>query len=364
MKPLTFLLLFTALCTAPARAAEPAPATRYVDASTLTVIGKALPTERPFNRIDTARYTVPANTRGYCYHATGLAVVFRTDSPDIRARWQTSARNAAANMTAIAQKGLDLYIRRGGEWVFAGMGRPQTKGGYDRHEANLILDMEPGEKECLLYLPLFDRLDKLEIGIDEGCTITPMENPFRHKIVIHGSSITHGISAGRAGMSYASLFERRTGLYCINLGFSGRCTLQPEFAEYLAQVEADAFILDTFSNPSAEMIDERFDTFVDILREAHPNTPLIFLQTIVRETRTFNRSIDRFERDKRTTAERCIRKRMKHDKNIYFVDPGNLLGSDHNSTVDGVHPTDLGFERMLGRIEPPIRKILKRYGIR
>ena len=125
--------------------------------------------------------------------------------------------------------------------------------------------MAEGEKECLLYLPLYDQLKKLEIGVDEKSVITPMENPFRHKIVVHGSSITHGIAAGRAGMAYSSRLGRDTGLYCINLGFSGQCTMQPEFASYLSRVEADAFVFDCFSNPSAEVINERFDAFVDTI---------------------------------------------------------------------------------------------------
>lgn len=355
------ILLGSALFAAASYAASPV---RYVDAATLTVIGKALPTELPYNRIDTARFRVPAKTAGFCYHSTGLAVVFRTDSRTICARWETSGKNPGANMTAIAQKGLDLYIRRGGEWVFAGVGTPKIDGRNDRHEATLVSTLEEGEKECLLYLPLYDQLKRLEIGVDRQSDIAPMENPFRRRIVIHGSSITHGIAAGRAGMCYSSRLGRDLGLYFINLGFSGQCTMQPEFASYLAHIEADAFILDCFSNPSAKTIDERFDAFVDTLRKAHPATPLIFLQTIRRETRNFSTKIEKFESDKMAAAEARIRERMKTDKHIYFVAPGDLLGSDHIATTDGIHPTDLGFTRMLERIEPPIRKILKKYGIR
>ena len=224
--------------------------------------------------------------------------------------------------------------------------------------------MAEGAKDCLLYLPLYDQLKKLEIGVDEKSVITPMENPFRHKIVVHGSSITHGIAAGRAGMAYSSRLGRDTGLYCINLGFSGQCTMQPEFASYLSRVEADAFVFDCFSNPSAEVINERFDAFVDTIRRTHPTTPLIFLQTIRRETRNFSTRIEKFEREKQAAAEAQVRDRMKTDKNIYFVDPGDLLGSDHIATADGTHPTDLGFTYMLDRIEPQIRKILGKYGIR
>lgn len=86
------------------------------------------------------------------------------------------------------------------------------------------------------------------------------------------------------------------------------------------------FVFDCFSNPSAEVINERFDAFVDTIRRTHPTTPLIFLQTIRRETRNFSTRIEKFEREKQAAAEAQVRDRMKTDKNIYFVDPGRSAG--------------------------------------
>jgi lysophospholipase L1-like esterase len=54
---------------------------------------------------------------------------------------------------------------------------------------------------------------------------------------------------------------------------------------------------------------------------------------------------------------------MKRDKNIYFLDSEGWLSDDHLATADGIHPTDLGFMRMLEHMEPAIKKILKKYGI-
>jgi hypothetical protein len=41
----------------------------------------------------------------------------------------------------------------------------------------------------------------------------------------------------------------------------------------------------------------------------------------------------------------------------YLVGPPQLAGAE-NGTVDGTHPTDLGFERMAGAYEPVVRGIL------
>ena len=89
------------------------------------MIGKAIPTSKDFTRIDTTAYKFNDQVIDeYACHSTGLAVLFATDSPFIKARWVTSEKNASENMTAIAQKGLDLYIKQDGKWVFAGVGRP------------------------------------------------------------------------------------------------------------------------------------------------------------------------------------------------------------------------------------------------
>jgi hypothetical protein len=40
-----------------------------------------------------------------------------------------------------------------------------------------------------------------------------------------------------------------------------------------------------------------------------------------------------------------------------------MLGSDHEGSVDGIHPNDLGFDRMIKVIEPALRKIFRKYGI-
>ncbi|WP_288238095.1 SGNH/GDSL hydrolase family protein, partial [uncultured Alistipes sp.] len=165
-------------------------------------------------------------------------------------------------------------------------------------------------------------------------------------------------------MTWTARLAREMGLDFLNLGYSGQCKLQPEFARMLAEMEADAFVFDAFSNPSAKEIDERLDSFVATVRKAHPATPLIFIQTEVRETGNFNLRARKFEEDKRAAAEAGIRRLMKTDKNIYFIDSEGMIGSDHLGTVDGSHPSDQGFMYMTRHLEPQLRKIFQKYGIR
>ena len=47
------------------------------------------------------------------------------------------------------------------------------------------------------------------------------------------------------------------------------------------------------------------------------------------------------------------------DHNLTFVDGSDWLGDDPGeTTVDGVHPTDLGFKLMADGLEPVLRQVI------
>lgn len=362
-KLLLFLCTLVCVFLCGAASAGPTSEPEYVDAATLTFVNKPQPTQNPYYRVEVDRYPdLSKGVRRFYTYPTGIAVAFRTDSRAIRARWTLDNAKPGTHVSVLSQKGLDLYIKRDGEWVFAGIGRPLRD--TARHTATIVEHMDGSEHECLLYLPLFDEVKSLEIGIDSGASIEPIANPFRHRIVVVGSSITHGTGVSRPGMAYPARLQRATGFEFANLGTSGLCKMEQFAARAVADCQADAFLFDCFSNPSAEQIDERLEAFVATIRAAHPHTPLIFLQTEVRESRNFNGKIRKFEDDKRAAAAAGMRRLMKQDKNIYFIDPGMPLGDDHDATVDGVHPSDMGHERILSVIQPQIVRILKKHGIR
>ena len=44
---------------------------------------------------------------------------------------------------------------------------------------------------------------------------------------------------------------------------------------------------------------------------------------------------------------------------VYYLEGSNLLGDDGEGTVDGSHPTDLGFTRQAAEFERVLRPVLK-----
>lgn len=357
------ILLFAALIMALQMPAAAKKEYKYVDASTFTTVNKAQNDGLPFKRLDVSKYPdLSLRQRHYLGFPTGVALRFRTNSPVIKATWVIPDTINRTNNPAIASKGLDLYIKdKNGKWLFAGIGTPKYNG--KKNSATIIADMDDSMKECMLYLPLFMEIEDLKIGVEKDAVIESDGGFVRAPIVAMGSSFTHGAGSSRAGMPWPAQLSRRLGIDIANFGTSGICKMEPVLAQIIADTDADLFLFDTFSNPTPQEIHERIVPFVKKIREKHPNTPLVFLQTFIRETDNFNLKKRQFEADKRAAAEEEMAKLMKTDKNIYFLNPGLYAGDDHESSCDGVHPSDLGYQRAVDNIAPRLREILNKYNI-
>ena len=283
----------------------------FTEATDLNLIGKLMDTPNPDHRVDTCRFkgfTKGENEQVRC--SAGLAVLFRTNSSTISVKSEFGYMNHGENTMGIALRGYDLYIKNAdGEWVYAA----SKADGRDRGNCVLIKDMDRTEKDCMLYLPIYSEEYSVKIGVEEGAAIEALESPFRHRVAIFGSSFTQGISISRPGMSYPMQFMRNTGIQLLSLGCSGNCKMQPYFADVLIAAEdIDAMIFDAFSNPGAQMIEDRLFPFIEKIQAAKPGIPLIFMQTIYRESRNFNKSNDRAEQAKQDMAAKLMAEAVKN----------------------------------------------------
>ena len=333
----------------------------FTEATDLNLIGKLMDTPNPYHRVDTCRFkgfTKGENEQVRC--SAGLAVLFRTNSSTISVKSEFGYMNHGENTMGIALRGYDLYIKNAdGEWVYAA----SKADGRDRGNCVLIKDMDRTEKDCMLYLPIYSEEYSVKIGVEEGAAIEALESPFRHRVAIFGSSFTQGISISRPGMSYPMQFMRNTGIQLLSLGCSGNCKMQPYFADVLIAAEdIDAMIFDAFSNPGAQMIEDRLFPFIEKIQAAKPGIPLIFMQTIYRESRNFNKSNDRAEQAKQDMAAKLMAEAVKKYDNVYFIQT-NASDSSKDTSVDGTHPSDWGYMYWAKSIEKPVLKILKKYGL-
>ncbi|WJH35520.1 hypothetical protein N6H14_05760 [Paenibacillus sp. CC-CFT747] len=164
-------------------------------------------------------------------------------------------------------------------------------------------------------------------------------------------------------MAYPNILSRRIPLEFINLGFSGNGKGEPEVAEIVSKIEDPAcMVIDYEGNcVSTELFRKTLPEFIRIYREAHPVTPILVVSRIryAREELTPHLYETRMER-KRLEKSLVNELREQGDLNLYFFDGSGSLGDGDyfECTVDGTHPTDLGFLRMADALEPVLKTLL------
>jgi len=160
-------------------------------------------------------------------------------------------------------------------------------------------------------------------------------------------------------MAYPAILERMLGISVINLGFSGNGKTEPEMARLLAELDPSAYVLDSLANLDTAQVGERLPSFVEILREKHPQVPIVLLGSVPYPDKSFvEKRNARFVGSNDIVQRLYDQRRAAGDRQIYYLPSLDFLGADGEGTVDGVHPTDLGFQRMAEALAPQLRSIL------
>jgi len=335
--------------------------TQYYDASQFPLIGKITDnTETRYERLPAYLQSI---TRPPVWHlgknCSGLALRFRSNTTSLSARWSLLGDISMNHMTDTGIKGLDLYAWNGEKWQFVNTGRPTAK----ENDKVIISDMVSQEREYMLYLPLYDGITELSIGIDSTAYITApaLAYPVTDKpIVCYGTSITQGGCATRAGMSYTNILERWLNREVINLGFSGNGQLDYEIAELMScRTDAGLFILDFIPNVNLEQIREKTASFTEKLRIKNNQIPILFVESVLFPHSAFDQLSCNIVADKNRALKEEFDKLIQDGyENIYYLSGEKLIGIDGEATVDGIHLTDLGFIRMAEVLKTTIMEIL------
>lgn len=337
------------------------PAVRWVDARELGVEGQGwADLKEPYDRLPAkAESLVRAPVWNLSRHSAGLVVRFVTDAATIRARWALrSERLAMTHMPATGVSGLDLYVKLNTGWHWVANGRPERPA----NEQTLLRDWPGGKREYLLYLPLYNGVRAVEIGVPAGAALEAgAARPASVRpVVFYGSSILQGGCASRPGMAYPAIAGRRLDWPTINLGFSGNGKSEPEMAKLFAELDPAVYVYDSLPNLSVEEAKERVEPFLRVLRQAHPKTPIVLVENAIYADAMFSKERLRLITEKNRILRAVYEKlRKEGDRNLRYVPAEKLYGSDGEATVDGTHATDAGFLRMADVIAPVVRPLLK-----
>eukprot|EP01047_Picozoa_sp_COSAG01_P019954 COSAG01_NODE_1124_length_11600_cov_6.505695_7_plen_398_part_00 len=341
--------------------------TAWFDVVNWEVEGRAYrETAKPFDRFPAkAEASLRKAVWDLSRHSAGMVARFATDSPVVKVRYQLSSPRLAMNhMPATGVSGVDLYARtEGGDLRWVNVSRP-TKTSVEATLANGIDSLsssnsEPESREFALYFPLYNGVEKLEIGIEKSAKLKPMLAR-KKPIVFYGTSIMHGACASRPGMSISSILGRRLNRPVVNLGFSGNGKMELPVADLIGELDPSVIAVDCLPNMNGKLVSERAVPFVKRLRKYHSEIPILLVEDRAMTNSVFYQRSKDFHQQNRASLEAAYQSLLAAgENNIFYLDGQKLLGSDGEGATDGSHPSDLGMVRYADAYEPVLRSMLK-----
>ena len=314
-----------------------------------------------FRRLPTnSKGDIPESVDHLANHSSGVQVRFRSNCKRIGIAVTLKNINVMVHMPATGQSGFDLYVKHEGNFLYYHTSKFNPKS----PSYNLLMFEDPvaTEREFILNFPLYEEVSTIHIGFDQEAEIlAPSDLLTTQPIVAYGTSITQGGCATRPGMMCTNILSRTLPLEFINLGFSGSGKGEPALAQYIGEIQDPALIiLDYEANTRGVGISKTMPRFVEILRACHPTTPILVISAPPNTKAPLKADVTAQAQEELTWQQTFVDQRRDNgDQHIHFLDGSSAIADIfQEATVDGTHPTDLGFQIMAKHWEPEIKRIL------
>jgi len=296
-------------------------------------------------------------------NSAGMTARFFADTPEIRVRYRLNSQKISPfpDMSATAGSGIDLYVRMDGadrakpSWQFVGSTFPA----FRNVSEVLATGIAPGRRLYQLYLPVYNGVEQLEIGVQQSARLEGIPPRTGPPLVFYGTSITQGGVASRPGLAFPAILGRRLDIPVVNLGFCGCGQLQPEIADLLAELNPRVFVLDSLQNMQPEAVVQQAEAFIGRLHRARPSIPILLVGFGEHPApELFPAEADK--RRRLNAALRAVYEKLRVEgfHNLHYLSGSSLLGADGEGTGDGLHPNAAGMLRYADAYEPVLRSIL------
>jgi lysophospholipase L1-like esterase len=212
--------------------------------------------------------------------------------------------------------------------------------------------VEAGDRS-IGYLPLVagTRVVAVEGGAEPA--------PLQPRWLAYGDSITEGWITSTPAGAWPAVAGRALGLDAINMGYAGAARGEIVSAEHLAELDADVISVAHGTNcwsrtpHTAAQVAEGMRAFLDVVRQGHPETPIVVVSPIVRpDAEATPNRLGATLVDLRAAIEDVAAER----DDVSLV-PGLPLVAPEQ-LPDGIHPADDGHAAIAAAVAPVLEKVL------
>ena len=282
-------------------------------------------------------------------NAAGVYLEFLTDATTFYIQYHVLGELALPHMPATGVSGMDLYAEEeSGKWEWL-RGQYQFGEEIQYVYSGIKPAVEPTLRTYRLYLPLYNTVRNLKIGIPQDANFQQSKSAAElHPILIYGTSIVQGACASRPGMAWPSILGRIMAAPVVNLGFSGNGRLEPEIIEFMTLQQASAYVLDCMPNFTSgnglgpAQAEQRILMAVDQIRAIHPQTPILIMDHGGYSDGVMQPGREEVVTKLNEAVSRAFLK-MEHRglTGVYRLTREDI-GLTPDGFVDGTHPNDFG----------------------
>ena len=316
--------------------------------------GQAWPgtTKVPYPRAKPSdAFRLPVDTWTQAQIPVGVRLELVGDAEQVQIAYETRGADSGIR----GESGVTFQLWRGGTPV------DEEKAEHPQGTVRLRLGAGPADDPAIIYLPEGMRPALLDVA-GLGGEIEPA--PLQPRWLCYGDSIAEGWLASRAAFAWPAIAGREQRLDVFNFGYAGSARGEIVSAEHIAELDAAVISITHGTNcwqripHSIGMFREITDAFLNVVRQGHPETPILVASPILRSDaeETPNR-LGATLVDLRKSMEEVVAHRIDDgDDRIRFIDGLPIVSESQLS--DGIHPNDDGHRAIAAALGPAVREMV------
>lgn len=177
------------------------------------------------------------------------------------------------------------------------------------------------------------------------------------KWLAYGSSITNGSCANSTNANYVFKTAESLGIDVYNLGFAGSAQLEPEVADFIAEIgrrgEWDIatlelgvnMIWDSVKNCKGDidLFEKRVDYFIDTIVSANPDKKIFVMDIFSNSSDYKPQDVEEISRYRKIVADKVKKIDLG---NVIYIPATSILCDGVGLTADMIHPSARGMTQM------------------